>query len=191
MSYLPLSDDAIILAASICALGSILVTTTAVDSGLGKRGCLLGTVDIEQIQIKVFIATILFVLATTISKLATLLFLHRLANTAVQRVGVAVLDSLVLLWTIAVISGTVFQCEQPQPWEIWTGKCIPLVCLCTSIVSLIVPNNRQVPFWVTATAVDVFAEISMILLSVHLAWVLHTGCQQKMLATLTLSLRLL
>jgi hypothetical protein len=35
---------------------------------------------------------------------------------------------VVLMWTLAVMTGIVFECEMPRPWEIWTGKCIPMVC---------------------------------------------------------------
>lgn len=128
-SLLPLSDDAIVATASLCALGSTLVLSTAVDSGLGKRECLLFPTDVEQVQIKIFIATILFVMAISVSKCSILLFLYRLARDSLQKAGVVMIGALVLLWTIAVISGTVFQCEMPQPWTIWTGKCIPLVRL--------------------------------------------------------------
>jgi hypothetical protein len=69
------------------------------------------------------------VLAVGISKCSVLLFLYHLVESTLQRVGVIVIAVLVLLWTITVMAVTVFQCEMPSPWDIWSGKCIPLVSL--------------------------------------------------------------
>lgn len=129
--FLSPSDDIIILTASACALGSTLLVSIAVKSGLGKRRCLLDSTKFDQIQIEIFAANILFILATSIAKCSLLLFLHRLADRKLQRACAVTISSLVLLETIAVISGTVFQCESPRPWTIWTGRCISLVSLRT------------------------------------------------------------
>jgi hypothetical protein len=56
-----------------------------------------------------------------------LLFLYHLVESALQRVGVIAIGVLVLLWTVAVLAVMIFQCEMQTPWDIWTGKCIPLV----------------------------------------------------------------
>lgn len=121
------TDDAIIFVAALCALGSTAVISSTVDSGLGKAGCLLSDDDAEQIQIKLFVATILFFLTVSISKGSILLFLYDLAETIWSRASVIVVSIMVLLWTMAVMAGLSFQCEMPTPWRIWTGKCIPLV----------------------------------------------------------------
>jgi hypothetical protein len=122
-----LSDDVVVVGASLCGIGATVIISTAVDSGLGKRQCLLDSIDLDQIQMKVFISTILFVLALSISKCSVLLFHHQLADNTLQRVGVMIIGIVVLIWTLAVMAGIVFECEMPRPWEIWTGKCIPMV----------------------------------------------------------------
>ena len=122
-----MADDIVIVAASLCGLGVTIVISTAVDSGLGKTGCLLGVGKLEDIQVKVFVSTILFVLALSISKCSVLMFLHRAANTTLQRVGIMIIGVIVLIWTLGVLTGIIFECEMPRPWEIWTGKCIPMV----------------------------------------------------------------
>jgi hypothetical protein len=123
-----LIDDVIVVVASVFALGSTVIISTAVDSGLGKKKCLLDDDDdLEQIQLKLFITTILFVLTISISKSSVLLFLYHLADSTLRRACVVTTSVLVLLWTIAVLAVMVFQCEQPTPWMIWTGECIPLV----------------------------------------------------------------
>jgi hypothetical protein len=124
---LPLTDDAVVTAASVCGLGATIVLTTAVDSGLGKSQCLMSSTDIDQIQVKIFISTILFVLALSVSKCSVLLFLHQVADNTLQRVGVIAIGVAVLMWSLAVMTGIIFECEMPRPWEIWTGKCIPMV----------------------------------------------------------------
>jgi hypothetical protein len=126
---LPLTHDAVVAAASLCGLGATIVITTAVDSGLGKSECLMSSTDIDQIQIKIFTSTILFVLALSISKCSMLLFLHQVADNTLQRVGVLAIGVVVLMWSLAVMTGIVFECEMPQPWEIWNGKCIPMVLI--------------------------------------------------------------
>lgn len=83
--------------------------------------------DMDQIQIKVFVSTILFVLALSVSKCSVILFLHQLADNTLQKVGVTIVGIVVLIWTLAVMTGIVFECDMPRPWEIWTGKCIPIV----------------------------------------------------------------
>jgi hypothetical protein len=140
LHHLALLDDVTIIAAAICGLGTTVVITTAVDSGLGKRACLLSSSDVEQTQIKVFVSTILFVLALGLSKCSTLLFLHQLANSTPQRLGVMLIGVVVVMWTLGVMTGIVFECEMPRPWEIWTGQCIPMVrlqpyaCICAVLI---------------------------------------------------------
>jgi hypothetical protein len=127
LRHIPLSQDIILVGASLCGIGSTIVISIAVDSGLGKRRCLLSPADLNEIQIKVFVSTILFVLALSISKCSMLVFLHQLADTALQKIGVTTVGVVVVIWTLAVMAGIVFECEMPRPWEIWTGKCIPMV----------------------------------------------------------------
>ena len=106
-----------------------MIISTAVDSGLGKKECLLSDDDLEHIQLKLFVTTILFVLTISITKSSVLLFLYHLADSTLRRASVLLVSTLVLIWTIAVLAGMVFQCELPTPWLVWTGKCIPLVSL--------------------------------------------------------------
>lgn len=127
LSQIPLLDDAVIVAASLCGIGATVIISTAVDAGLGRRKCLLSSQDLEDIQTRVFISTVLVVFAMSISKCSILLFLHQLADNAMQRLGVMIVGIVVLIWTLAVMAGIVFECEMPKPWAIWTGKCIPLV----------------------------------------------------------------
>jgi hypothetical protein len=49
----------------------------------------------------------------------------------------------------------------------------------------------QVPFWITTTVVDIVIDVTLIILSAHMVWTLRLDYRQKVLATLTLSLRLL
>lgn len=116
-----------LVAASLCGLGTTIVISTATDSGLGKTGCLLNSANLEHIQIRVFISTILFVLALSVSKCSTIVFLHRVADHTSQRVGIMIIGVVVLIWTFGALTGIIFECEMPRPWEIWTGKCIPMV----------------------------------------------------------------
>lgn len=124
---LPWTNDIIVFATTFLALGSIVVITTAVVSGLGKVACLLNDDNLEQIQLRLFVTIILSTLVASISKGSVLLYLHHIAETALQRISVVVISVLVALWTIVVLVGMEFQCESAAPWRIWTGKCIPLV----------------------------------------------------------------
>ncbi|KAH7086400.1 hypothetical protein FB567DRAFT_69870 [Paraphoma chrysanthemicola] len=170
---LPLSDDVIVVAASLCGLGATISISTAVDSGLGKKSCFLTSADLDQVQVKVFISTILVVLALSISKCSILLFLSHVAGTTLQRLGVLIIGIMVMVWTLAVMAGIIFECAMPRPWEIWTGKCIPML-----------------PFWITATAVDIVIDITLVSLSAHMVWTSQLDFHGKALAFLIFSLRL-
>ncbi|KAF1943503.1 hypothetical protein EJ02DRAFT_129282 [Clathrospora elynae] len=168
----PLSDDAIIVAASLCTVVSAVIISTAVDSGLGKRRCLLTSADMEQIQLKVYVSTLLSILAIGISKFSMLLYLFRITEITLQRVGVTAIGVFVSLWTIVVLAGTVFQCEMPKPWEIFEGRCIPLL-----------------PFWITAISVDIVTDLLMILLSIGMVWTMRIDHCQRTWAISVFSLR--
>ncbi|KAL1794888.1 hypothetical protein ACET3X_006704 [Alternaria dauci] len=172
LRHLSSTDDVIIIAAAIFALGSTVIISTALDSGLGKKNCLLNDGDLEHIQLKIFVTTIFFVLTISLAKSSVLLFLYHLADSTFRKASVLAISALVLLWTIATVAGMVFQCELPKPWMIWTGKCISLV-----------------PFWMVATIVDIVLETAIIVLCVHRVWTLRESYRQKTLATLLLSMR--
>lgn len=123
-------NDALVIVTSICALVSTVTISIAVHSGLGEKRCLLTYEKIEHIQIEVFTSTALFVVAISMSKCSILLLIHKIARTSLQRLCILLVDALILVWTVAVMACIVFQCEMPRPWEMWTGKCIPLVSLC-------------------------------------------------------------
>jgi len=127
LRHLSSSGDVVIFIAGFCALASTAIISIAFDWGLGKRRCLLSDNDLLNIERKLFVSTMMFVLAVSISKSSVLLFLYRLAQSTLRRMSVAIVGALVLVWTIAVLAVMVFQCEMPNPWTIWTGNCVPLV----------------------------------------------------------------
>ncbi|KAF1831314.1 hypothetical protein BDW02DRAFT_475522, partial [Decorospora gaudefroyi] len=167
-------DDGIVVAASLCALGSTVVIATAVHSGLGKQRCLLNPIEVEQIQLKLFVSTMLFVLAVAIPKCSILLFLYRVAGRMLRRVGAVAIGLLVLLWTIALLAGIVFQCEMPTPWQIWTSDCIPMIS-----------------FWRIAILGDVALDLAIVILSTYTVWASHIPSHLRLLATSFFSLRLI
>jgi hypothetical protein len=187
---LSILDDVIIVAASLCGLGVIVLVSTAVDSGLGKRACLLISANVESVQINVFIATMLFVLALSISKCSILLFLHEVAGNSMQKLGVMITGIVILMWTLAAIAGIVFECAMPRPWDIWSGKCIPLVSSSNPERIVKCLTVAEVPFWIAVTAVDIVVDMTLVILSVRIVWARLVN-SQKITATLVFSLRLL
>jgi hypothetical protein len=194
---LSILDDVIIVAASLCGLGVIVLVSTAVDSGLGKRACLLISanvesvqINVESVQINVFIATMLFVLALSISKCSILLFLHEVAGNSMQKLGVMITGIVILMWTLAAIAGIVFECAMPRPWDIWSGKCIPLVSSSNPEHIVKCLTVAEVPFWIAVTAVDIVVDMTLVILSVRIVWARLVN-SQKITATLVFSLRLL
>jgi hypothetical protein len=187
---LSILDDVIIVAASLCGLGVIVLVSTAVDSGLGKRACLLISANVESVQINVFIATMLFVLALSISKCSILLFLHEVAGNSLQKLGVMITGIVILMWTLAAIAGIVFECAMPRPWDIWSGKCIPLVSSSNPEHIVKCLTVAEVPFWIAVTAVDIVVDMTLVILSVRIVWARLVN-SQKITATLVFSLRLL
>lgn len=170
----PWTNDIVIFVTFLCALGSIIVTSMAVMSGFGKKGCLLSDGEVEQIQLRLYVSTLLFILVASISKISALVFLYRLAGNALRKASVIITSILAVTWTIVVLSGMVFQCELPTPWRIWTGKCIPLV-----------------PFWMTMNAVDTALEAAIFAHFACSIWWLRKSFRQKTLVLLLLSLRLI
>jgi hypothetical protein len=187
---LSILDDVIIVAASLCGLGVIVLVSTAADSGLGKRACLLISANVESVQINVFIATMLFVLALSISKCSILLFLHEVAGNSMQKLGVMITGIVILMWTLAAIAGIVFECAMPRPWDIWSGKCIPLVSSSNPERIVKCLTVAEVPFWIAVTAVDIVVDMTLVILSVRIVWARLVN-SQKITATLVFSLRLL
>ncbi|KAF2127975.1 hypothetical protein P153DRAFT_293905, partial [Dothidotthia symphoricarpi CBS 119687] len=174
LRHLPINDDIFVVASSLCSLGSTMIISTAVDSGLGKRSYLLDSNAVERVQLKLFVSTVLFVLAISLSKCPVILFLYRLADNTLQRLNIAIVGILVLIWTTAVMAGVVFQCAMPRPWEMWTGQCIPLVS-----------------FWIAAIAVDILIDTALILFPAHIIWTMQLQYHQKTPATSVFSLRVL
>jgi hypothetical protein len=52
-------------------------------------------------------------------------------------------------------------------------------------------THEQVPFWITATVVDIVIDVTLIILSAHLVWRLRLDYRQKTIATSIFSLRIL
>lgn len=52
-------------------------------------------------------------------------------------------------------------------------------------------NRIKVPFWITATTVDIVIDVTLIILSWHMVWRLQLDYHQKTLATIIFSTRIL
>jgi hypothetical protein len=74
-----------------------------------------------------YAATIMYVLRIGVSKFAITTFLSRLACTTLHKAINVSLSVTIVCWTCAITAGVVFECDLPRPWEVFGGKCIPIV----------------------------------------------------------------
>jgi hypothetical protein len=118
------------------------------------------------------------------------LFLHEVAGNSMQKLGVMITGIVILMWTLAAIAGIVFECAMPRPWDIWSGKCIPLVSSSNPEHIVKCLTVAEVPFWIAVTAVDIVVDMTLVILSVRIVWARLVN-SQKITATLVFSLRLL
>ncbi|CAI6339732.1 unnamed protein product [Periconia digitata] len=169
----PYVDDLCVIIAVAIAIGGMVVVSFAVQSGLGKRYSQLSADRRDEIQKECYIVTILYVLSVGISKLSVMAFLDRLACTRLQRLCVTVLSILVLLWTISVTLVVVFACGLPQPWGFYQNHCIEVL-----------------PFWFSASAIDVSTDVIMILLPIQIVAGLDIKTKKKLIVMAIFTLRL-
>ncbi|KAF2471004.1 uncharacterized protein BDR25DRAFT_368735 [Lindgomyces ingoldianus] len=170
--HMPGTDDVLIVIAGAFAIGSTIAISFAVNSGLGKRSYLLAFGDVSHIQKDMYVATILYVLTVGVSKFSIAMFLSRLACARMHKVVVVTLSGIIICWTTAATFGVSFQCELPRPWEVFTGKCIPLL-----------------PFWISVGAVDVLTDLVMVVLPIHIVWDLQMAPSKKAVVIFIFTLR--
>ncbi|PSN71748.1 hypothetical protein BS50DRAFT_672683 [Corynespora cassiicola Philippines] len=166
-------DDMLLLLSAVLAIGSTVAISCAVQSGLGQRSRTLTVPNIRKVQKAMYAATIMYVLTVGLSKIAITIFLLRLACRSFHRIAVRALGLVIISWTIAITAGVVFQCKLPNPWALFTGKCIPML-----------------PFWATASAVDMFTDLAMITIPIHILWHLQLENRKKRIVITLFSIRI-
>ncbi|ORY16635.1 hypothetical protein BCR34DRAFT_97286 [Clohesyomyces aquaticus] len=170
--HIPGVDDIIIVFAGAFAIGSTIAISFAVNSGLGKKSHLLDKSKAGAIQKDMYAATILYILTIGLSKFSITTFFSRLTCTTLHKVVVVILSAVIVCWTIATTLGVLFQCELPHPWEVFTGKCIPLL-----------------PYWVSVGVIDILTDLVMIILPIHIIWDLQMAPSKKSVVMFIFAIR--
>ena len=75
-----------------------------------------------------YAARILYVITTTLAKLAVLYLLYSFSRTKLRRSTVKGVFAFTVLWAVLSVVVLLFQCSPPATWDTEGGKCINLVC---------------------------------------------------------------
>ncbi|PVH93776.1 hypothetical protein DM02DRAFT_634271 [Periconia macrospinosa] len=170
----PNLDDICILLAVVFAIGGIILVSFAVRAGLGMRLESMNENHLDEIQQQTYIITILYVMTIGIAKLSVAAFLYRLAHTRAQKVCVTLLSIFILCWTVAVTAVVIFACGLPRPWGFIKNDCIEVI-----------------PFWSSASAIDISTDIAMILLPINIVSKLDITARKKAVVMTIFALRIL
>ena len=95
------------------------------SDGLGVMGTL--TLQRANAIMKVYYASdFLYISSLSFSKLFLIALVYAVVNNRVHRIQPTIVQGLavlVMLWTLASLSGVAFQCSLPRPWEVLTLRC--------------------------------------------------------------------
>ncbi|KAE8378066.1 hypothetical protein BDV26DRAFT_304605 [Aspergillus bertholletiae] len=117
------TDDYLsIVSMAICVAQSLAVSL-ATAGGYGDRYDTLSDTRIQSIMKSQYAATILFLLSMCFSKLALIHFIRSVTPAASDRRVASGLEVLIILWAVAGVMGSAFQCKPPQTWNYLSGQC--------------------------------------------------------------------
>jgi hypothetical protein len=107
--------------ALILTIIQVVVLQKAVDHGLGQHKDRLSQ---EQTWSKfAFVAHILLVVVLSLSKMSTILLVWKLSPSKSLRRGCAITAGIVVGWSVFAVFGIAFQCESPDRWLYFPGRC--------------------------------------------------------------------
>lgn len=121
--------DAVILFASMFAIGQSIAIFFGVSNGLGQHAEHLTASQKLGFQKSYYAAVLLYIPCVCMSKLAVLLLLRNITpNKSHQRIAYTT-AVFTLVWAGIAEGVLAFQCKVPDTWAILRGECINLVRL--------------------------------------------------------------
>ncbi|KAH6865733.1 hypothetical protein BKA58DRAFT_320778, partial [Alternaria rosae] len=156
-------DDLLILVAFSFAVSLSIIALVLSFEGLGTVGPL--TLDQTIFLMKGYYSSeIVYIVAIGFAKLSILVIFYNVVVTQrIIRRAVIAFGAVLSVWTVASLIAIAFQCELPQPWQIVGPRC----------------SNSRI-FWIVYCMIDIFTEVAIIMLSVHLVVNLQVRLSRKL-----------
>ncbi|EZF32331.1 hypothetical protein TMEN_6710 [Trichophyton mentagrophytes] len=163
-SHIPGMDDAIVVGSMLVNVGGVIAISMAVNHGLGRRESKLTEAQVSKAGQDVFTSSIMYILAISLAKLSTLSFIERVVPANKYRGAIKGSLIFLLAWTVVSIIVYGFQCGASAPWDPRrsSAKCFNIVA-----------------FWSTATGIDVFTDLCLIVVPGWILWDLQMNKIQK------------
>ncbi|KAL8799332.1 MAG: hypothetical protein Q9182_005976 [Xanthomendoza sp. 2 TL-2023] len=119
-------DDAVILLASLFAIGESIAISFIVSNGLGQHLAHLTASEQLGFQKSYYAAVLLYLPSISLSKVAVLLLLHTITPVVAHRRIAYTTGVITVVWAGVAEVVLAFQCKLPDPWAILGGQCVNL-----------------------------------------------------------------
>jgi hypothetical protein len=153
-------------------IGFTIALNQQVDGGLGSRLPTLSETQYGKFQKAGYTWNILYIFSLFLGKASTLSLLLALSPNKTYRKPMLAVGGVVLVWTIASIFASAFQCSLPHPYLITTSKCF-----------------SQVGFWEGVGVIDIATDLALMLLPVWLVFNLQLAARKKIAVCFAFSFR--
>ncbi|KAJ5348420.1 uncharacterized protein N7506_001673 [Penicillium brevicompactum] len=80
-----------------------------------------------SVWMNLWAASLLYITSLSLSKLSMVLFTLRLSPAVKDHRLGRIVATVVIIWAVVTILGTAFECNVPQTWDFWNGRCINMV----------------------------------------------------------------
>ncbi|CAP86009.1 Pc20g06800 [Penicillium rubens Wisconsin 54-1255] len=117
------SDSTLFLSCMIYIPQTVCVNIAS-SSGIGKHRDALSNASFERYSKTLFVSQLLAILVLGCSKAAVALLVLSLQPFEKTTLACKIVLGLVSAWTIASLIALGNQCDQPQPWNSITGRCV-------------------------------------------------------------------
>lgn len=122
-------DDYTLHAATVLATIQSSIILGACSKGLGKAVDLVSPGAQDKVQMMYYTSNLFFILATGVSKISVVCFLHRISQINKHRLVFNIAIGLVGAWTIGSLLATALQCNLRHPWISVDEECPDIVSL--------------------------------------------------------------
>ena len=85
---------------------------------------------------------LLLIISLGVSKISILILLLQISPVALHRRLAAMLGGFIVIWSIASLLASAFQCDLPSAWMVVEGRCIDQVLYSTSRSDVLEMLNR-------------------------------------------------
>ncbi|PWY83382.1 hypothetical protein BO70DRAFT_428692 [Aspergillus heteromorphus CBS 117.55] len=120
------NDDYLIIASLIFCAGQSIAVSMSVANGYGYHIFTLTPDRIDRMMQSQYAASLLYTISLCLSKLSLSCFIRNLTPAAKDEFVALVVQASITVVALIDLFGTAFQCNLPQPWNYYTGKCMDL-----------------------------------------------------------------